>query len=99
MGQNGGKRAGAGRKPKAEEQRVRKLGIDAITRVYGSVEEYYEFIAKQSKNSFPHLKLIQEYVYGKPKETVETTNVNISKELTEAEVKLLDKQFKDKYGS
>lgn len=74
---HGGARKGAGRKTKAEELKVRTLGIEAIKEVYGSVEAYYKFIAQESKDSFPHLKLLQEYVFGKPKETVETThNVN-----------------------
>ncbi len=73
---NGGNK-NAGRKSKAEELKVRKLGIDAITEVYGSIEKYYQHIAKESKDSFPHLKLLQEYVFGKPKETIEQThNVN-----------------------
>lgn len=67
---NGGARKGAGRKSKASEEKVRRLGITAIESVYGSVENYYKHIAKESKQSFPHLKLLQEYVFGKPKETV-----------------------------
>jgi len=73
----GGAREGAGRKTKAEELKVQRLGLDAIESVYGSVEKYYIHIAKESKDSFPHLKLLQEYVFGKPKETIETThNIN-----------------------
>tara|TARA_R110002167_G_scaffold356504_1_gene571342 strand:+ start:28 stop:342 length:315 start_codon:yes stop_codon:yes gene_type:complete len=70
MEQHGGKRLGAGRKPKAKEEQVRRLGIDAISKIYGSLDEYYEHIATESKQSFPHLKLLQEYVFGKPKETI-----------------------------
>lgn len=66
----GGARPNAGRKPKAKEEQVRRLGLDAIESVYGSIENYYKYIAEQSKDSFPHLKLLQEYVFGKPKETV-----------------------------
>ena len=73
----GGAREGAGRKTKAEELKVQRLGLNAIESVYGSVEKYYIHIAKESKDSFPHLKLLQEYVFGKPKETIETThNIN-----------------------
>ena len=43
----GGARAGSGRKSKAEELKVRKLGINAIESVYGSVENYYRFIAEK----------------------------------------------------
>ena len=68
---NGGARKGAGRPTKAKEEHVRRLGLDAIEKTYGSVEEYYEHIAKESMKSFPHLKLLQEYVFGKPKEVIE----------------------------
>lgn len=70
---NNGGNKNAGRKPKEEEQKIRKLGIDAIVKIYGSVEEYYEHIAKQSKDSFNHLRLLQEYVFGKPKESLDLT--------------------------
>lgn len=70
MGSHGGKREGAGRPRKADKERVRRLGINAIKKVYGSVEAYYMHIAKQSKESLPHLKLLQEYVYGKPSDHI-----------------------------
>lgn len=62
-----------GRKPKAEEITLIKLGTDAIVKEYGSVERYWQFIAHESKSSFPHMKMLQEYVYGKPKEKVEVS--------------------------
>ena len=68
---NGGVRPGAGRPSKAKEEKVRRLGINAIEKIYGSVEAYYEHIARESIESFPHLKLLQEYVFGKPKEVVQ----------------------------
>lgn len=68
---NNGGNKNAGRKSKAREEHVRKLGLDAIENTYGSIEAYYEHIAKESKDSFPHLKLLQEYVFGKPKEIFE----------------------------
>ena len=71
---NGGARAGAGRPTKVKEEQVRRLGLSAITNVYGSIEKYYEHIATESKESFPHLKLLQEYVFGKPKEVIEVVS-------------------------
>ena len=64
----GGKRPGAGRKPKEDEDRIRTLCINAMERIYGSEEKAFEYIAVQSKESFPHLKLLFEYAYGKPKD-------------------------------
>ena len=66
-----GENRGQGRKSKANEEQVRRLGLDAIESVYGSIEKYYIHIAKESMDSFPHLKLLQEYVFGKPKEVIE----------------------------
>lgn len=68
---HGGARKGGGRPSKAKEEHVRRLGLDAIAKAYGSVEDYYLHIAKESIKSFPHLKLLQEYVFGKPKEVVQ----------------------------
>lgn len=70
MAGRGGYVPGSGRKRKAEEEHIRRLGITAIERIYGSIQAYYDFIANESKTSFPHLKLLQEYVYGKPKEVI-----------------------------
>ena len=88
-----GENRGQGRKPKAKEEQVRRLGLDAITKVYGSIEKYYQHIAKESMDSFPHLKLLQEYVFGKPKETIvvegdEENEFNL-KNLTDKELALL----------
>lgn len=93
---NGGARKGAGRPSKAEELKVVKLGTDAIVRIYGSIEKYYDHIAKESKESFPHLKLLQEYVFGKPKETIETTHI-VNEDLSNEDIDKLAKALKDKY--
>jgi len=92
-----GRNKNAGRKSKAEELKVRKLGIDAITEIYGSVEKYYQHIAKESKDSFPHLKLLQEYVFGKPKETVENINHTIDNTLSKDEIKALKSEILNDY--
>jgi len=57
-----------GRPPKADEDRIRKLSISALESIYGSEAKAFEYIAEQSKESFPHLRLILEYAYGKPKD-------------------------------
>lgn len=88
----GGKRKGQGRPSKAKEERVRRLGLDAIEEVYGSVEKYYQHIAKESMSSFPHLKLLQEYVFGKPKEIVEILQDDID---TYDYTQLSDKTLKE----
>lgn len=67
----GGKRKGAGRKPKAEEDKIRGLCLAAMEEVYGSEEGAWLYIARKSQDSFPHLRLMMEYMYGKPKERQE----------------------------
>ncbi|MCW5516153.1 hypothetical protein [Muriicola sp. Z0-33] len=59
----------AGRKPKADEDRIRGLSINALQEVFGSEEKAFEHIASMARESFPHLKLLLEYAYGKPMES------------------------------
>ena len=56
----------AGRKPKEDENRIRTLSINALESIFGSEEKAFEHIAELSKESFPHLKILLEYAYGKP---------------------------------
>ena len=73
----GGKRPGAGRKSKEDEDRIRDLCLSALESVYGSEEKAFIYIAEKSKESFPHLKLLFEYRYGKPKDI---KNINLQAE-------------------
>jgi hypothetical protein len=73
MAGTGGRREGAGRKTKDVENRIRDLSINALSDVFGSEEEAIKHLAQQSKESFPHFKLLLEYGYGKPKETIDLT--------------------------
>ena len=66
----------AGRKPKSEELELVKLGKDAIIGAYGSEEEYWLYLAKESKDCKYTRKMITEYVYGKPKETKDLNITN-----------------------
>jgi len=68
-----------GRRPKKkDEDRIRGFAISAIKDVYGSEEAGWRYIAEKSKDSYPHLKLLWEYTYGKPKENVD---LNILREV------------------
>jgi len=94
---HGGKRDGAGRKSKADELKLLEHGTKAIESVFGSLDNYWEHIARESKDSFGHLKLLTEYLYGKPTETIEQTNTNINEDLTPEEIKRIKKELEDKY--
>ena len=97
MANHGGARKGAGRKTKAEELKVQKLGISAIEKIYGSVDDYYQHLAKESKESFPHLKLLHEYVFGKAPDVVHNINENYNTELTPERVKQINQMLEDAY--
>lgn len=94
---HGGKRKGAGRPTKADELKVQKLGLNAIIKTYGSIEEYYEFIAKEAKDSFSHLKLLHEYVFGKAPDIVHNINENYNTELTEERIKQINEVLESAY--
>ena len=71
---------GQGRPPKARERKLSNYALGAMKRVFGSEEKAWLELAKQSKDSFPHMRLLWEYKYGKPKELKELsikTEVNI----------------------
>lgn len=77
MAGKGGARPNSGRKPKDEENKIRDLmkpySLDAVKCLADIV------VDESAKNSdrISASKLIIEYTYGKPKETVETThNIN-----------------------
>ena len=74
----GGRREGAGRKPKEDEVKIKNFALNAMVDVFGSEEKAWQSLSKQAKDSFPHLKLLFEYRYGKPKERIEHSGgVNI----------------------
>ena len=74
----GGRREGAGRKPKEDEVKIKNFALNAMVEVFGSEEKAWQSLSKQAKDSFPHLKLLFDYRYGKPKERIEHSGgVNI----------------------
>jgi len=72
----GGKREGAGRKSKDEENRIRTLCINALNDVFGSEQNAFNHLAKQAKSldgrdALAYHKVLIEYSYGKPKDNIE----------------------------
>lgn len=96
MAGTGGKREGAGRKPKDEENRIRDLmrphSEEAIRCLVSIVKDTEQRAADRISAS----KIIIEYTYGKPKETVVQVNVD-SKELTAEEAKLINDSLNESY--
>jgi hypothetical protein len=66
---HGGKREGAGRKPKAEEERVRDLAVSAIVEHYGDEQKGFQALLNSEEPSL--IKFVFEHAFGKPKEKVE----------------------------
>lgn len=66
---NGGKRQGAGRKPKADEQKLIEKLSPLEPKAFKALEN-----AIQEEQSWA-VKMYFEYMYGKPKERVEVTKV------------------------
>ena len=65
----------------AKRNRIGIYALNAMAKVFGSEEEAWESLAEQAKQSFPHLKLLFEYKYGKPidapEEKQQKVNINI----------------------
>lgn len=90
---HGGKRKGAGRKPKIDELAfIEKL--DNIIDSNEALEKLKELI---KDNNFPALKLYIEYRFGKPKETIENINHNFNRELSKEEISEINKALENKY--
>lgn len=68
--QRGGARPGAGRKPKAQEEKTRSFALKAMKSEFGSESGAWDELAKLSRKSFTHMRMLFEYAYGKPKEDV-----------------------------
>ena len=80
MAGKGGKREGAGRKPKADEEKVNNLFITALKELYKKDTEdeaKVSFIKNTLLESQRGQIFVAEHVFGKPKDIVETThNIN-----------------------
>jgi len=69
---NGGKRKGAGRKPKAEEDKLKAL-MDGIATPRHVWDKLLEKVTKGDTNA---IKLWLAYRYGQPKQTIESDNTH-----------------------
>lgn len=72
MASNGGKRPGAGRKPKTEELKIVNTAINAITARYGSLEEGFKALLATGEPSL--IKWVFEHAAGKPQDRIDITS-------------------------
>lgn len=76
MAGTGGKRKGAGRKSKADEEKVNNLFVTALKQLYkkdDDDEAKIDFI-KELADSQRGQIFIAEHIFGKPKDTVDTNH-------------------------
>ena len=89
---HGGVRKGQGRPAKADEQQL-------IERLTPLSNDAYKALSDSLKDGQGWaVKLFMEYMYGKPKQQIENTNINYNtQDLTEKEIELLRKDLDNKY--
>lgn len=63
---------GPGRPKKADEQKVKELGMAALKKKYGTLEK--AFIALLESNEPTLIRLVFEYTFGKPANVIEAPN-------------------------
>jgi len=68
--QHGGRRKGAGRKPKDEEQKI----IERLDKHIDKDKPFKILEKLITEENFNALKLYMEYRFGKPKETIENSH-------------------------
>lgn len=69
MAGTGGSRPGAGRKPKHEEDRARRLCCTAIIDKYGSLEKGLTALLESKDNAL--IKFVFEHAIGKPTDKID----------------------------
>ena len=79
MAGKGGARKGAGRKPKADEQRIRDLTSPYVPEAIETVVAILKDTEAKTADRISASKLLLSYAWGTPKQTIDsTTNVNIN---------------------
>jgi hypothetical protein len=79
MAGTGGVRAGAGRKPKAEELKTSELARKALIAKYGSIDASFQSLLDSGEPAL--IKFVHEHAFGKPTEKVEhsgSTSISIN---------------------
>lgn len=69
MAGTGGARPGAGRKPKADEEKVKALAVSAIEKKFGTLEDGFKALLESQEPSL--IKFVWEHAVGKPREKMD----------------------------
>ena len=54
----------------AKKERVASYAVDAMKKVFGSEAKACEHVAELGKDNFNQMKLLMEYAYGKPSDSI-----------------------------
>jgi hypothetical protein len=54
----------------AKKERISSYAVDAMKKVFGSEEKAFEHLAELGKDNFNQMKLLLEYAYGKPSDSI-----------------------------
>ena len=90
---NGGKREGAGRPPKADEIKL----IERLDKHIDSEMVFDKLEGLINQNNLKAIELYLGYRYGKPNQKVEQKNINYNHELSPEELKNFKKDFFKNY--
>lgn len=97
---NGGHKT-AGRKPKADEEKVNNIFLKALGQLYDTETEEetkIAFVKTTLMESQRGQLFIAEHVFGKAPQEIKQTNFNIeAKELTEEEIKKIKDTLENNY--
>tara|TARA_R110000851_G_scaffold50227_3_gene120143 strand:+ start:570 stop:881 length:312 start_codon:yes stop_codon:yes gene_type:complete len=99
--QHGGKREGAGRPTKLDENKSNTLFVNALKELYSKEtddEAKIHFIKEVLLDSQRGQLFVAEHIFGKAPQEIKQTNLNIdAKELTEEEIKKINDALEDAY--
>lgn len=62
------------RQNKAKRERISSYATNAMKEVFGSEKEAFKHLAELGKKNFTHMKLLMEYAYGKPSDSINDSN-------------------------
>ena len=88
---NNGGNKNAGRKSKSDEQQLIEKLTPLLPKAYKALED-----GLKEGQSWA-TKMFFEYMYGKPNQKIENTNINYNQDLTDEDVKHLNKELEDEY--
>jgi len=92
MAQHGGARPNSGRKPKAEELRVRDTAVEAITEKWGGLKEGFHALLNSKEPSL--VKWVFEHAAGKPPDRLEIDQKTTLEDKRIDESKLTDEELR-----